>query len=181
MPQNVLTLTRQSLYELVWSTPMSDLATQFDISDVALAKRCKQVDVPVPYRGYWARVAAGQKPNRIPLPKYRTRAAPASAAAVATAPKAPKAILRDGPEPTVHFGLPTEPPEDDSTPQIGTSGLRDRLDALKITPAQSLADTCAAVRRTAKHDKHPERGHLRLAAGERTGAIVQLNVSKDAL
>jgi hypothetical protein len=33
------------------------------------------------------------------------------------------------------------------------------------------------VRRTAKHDKHPERGQLRLA----TGAIVHLNVSKDAL
>jgi hypothetical protein len=51
MPQNPLLLTRQSLYEFVRSTPKSELATQFGISDVALAKRCKQVDVPVPYRG----------------------------------------------------------------------------------------------------------------------------------
>jgi hypothetical protein len=46
MPQNPLTLTRQSLYELVWSTPMSSLAHDFGISDVALAKRCRAVDVP---------------------------------------------------------------------------------------------------------------------------------------
>jgi hypothetical protein len=39
MPQNPLTLTRQSLYELVWSTPMSSLAHDFGISDVALASR----------------------------------------------------------------------------------------------------------------------------------------------
>lgn len=31
-------LTRQELYELVWSMPMGDLAKQFDISDRGLAK-----------------------------------------------------------------------------------------------------------------------------------------------
>ena len=46
MPQNPLTLTRQSLYDLVWSKAMSTLAKDFGISDVALAKRCRAVDVP---------------------------------------------------------------------------------------------------------------------------------------
>ncbi len=69
MPGNYLTLTRQSLYDLVWSTPMSTLAKDFGISDVALAKRCRVVDVPVPPRGYWARRAAGQDPPRTPLPR----------------------------------------------------------------------------------------------------------------
>jgi hypothetical protein len=27
-----------------------------------LAKRCRSVDVPIPYRGYWARKATGQDP-----------------------------------------------------------------------------------------------------------------------
>jgi hypothetical protein len=39
MSQSPLTLTRQSLYELVWTTPMSSLAHDFGISDVALASR----------------------------------------------------------------------------------------------------------------------------------------------
>jgi hypothetical protein len=34
MPQSPLTLTRQTLYDLVWSKPMSDLAKDFGISDV---------------------------------------------------------------------------------------------------------------------------------------------------
>ena len=66
MPPNHLTLTRQSLYDLVWSTPMSTLALDFGITDVGLAKRCRAVDVPIPYRGYWARVAAGQSLAKTP-------------------------------------------------------------------------------------------------------------------
>ena len=69
--QNPLTLTRQQLYDLVWSKPVRDVAKDFGMSDVALAKRCRAVRVPIPPRGYWARVAAGQKPRRPPLPKYR--------------------------------------------------------------------------------------------------------------
>ena len=67
MPKNFLTLTRADLYDMVWSRPMTQVAQDFGISDVALAKRCKAVDVPVPPRGYWARVAAGQTPARAPL------------------------------------------------------------------------------------------------------------------
>jgi hypothetical protein len=51
MPTNYITLTRQKLYEMVCSEPMISLAKSFGISDVALAKRCRAVDVPIPYRG----------------------------------------------------------------------------------------------------------------------------------
>jgi hypothetical protein len=64
-----LTLSHEDLYELAWSKPMSELAKDFGISDVALAKRCRKLGVPVPGRGYWARVDAGQKPHRPILPK----------------------------------------------------------------------------------------------------------------
>src|SRR5437016_8147809 len=64
-----LTLSREDLYELVWSKPMRELAKDFGISDVALAKRCRRLGVPVPGRGYWARVDAGQQPYRPQLPK----------------------------------------------------------------------------------------------------------------
>lgn len=60
--------TRQELYDLVWSTPASRLAQDFGVSDVAVAKRCKRLGVPRPFRGYWAKVEAGKKPRKSPLP-----------------------------------------------------------------------------------------------------------------
>lgn len=36
---------------------------------MALAKRCKRLGIPVPGRGYWARVDAGQTPYRPKFPK----------------------------------------------------------------------------------------------------------------
>jgi hypothetical protein len=63
-----ITLTREELYERVWSTPVSKLAAEFGMSDVGLAKWCKKLDIPRPGLGYWARLAAGQKPKRPKLP-----------------------------------------------------------------------------------------------------------------
>ena len=73
MPHNLITLPRSQFYELVWSKPVRDLAADFSISDVALAKRCRALKIPVPPRGYWARVAAGQKPRRPALPPFTER------------------------------------------------------------------------------------------------------------
>jgi len=64
-----LTLSREDLYELAWSKPILELSKDFGISDVALAKRCRRLGIPLPGRGYWARVDAGQKPYRPKLPE----------------------------------------------------------------------------------------------------------------
>lgn len=60
-------LTREELYEKVWTTPVQKLAADFGFSDVGLAKLCRRHQVPVPPRGYWARLQAGQKVKRTPL------------------------------------------------------------------------------------------------------------------
>jgi len=52
--------TRQELSDHVWSEPMKKLAPRFGVSDVALAKACRRADIPVPERGYWARLQAGK-------------------------------------------------------------------------------------------------------------------------
>jgi hypothetical protein len=52
-------ICRKSFFEMVWSQPMTKLAAQFKISDVALTKICRRHEIPVPGRGFWARVAAG--------------------------------------------------------------------------------------------------------------------------
>ena len=64
-----ITVQRRTLYEQVWSVPGSQLAAQYGISDVGLAKACKRHNIPRPPRGYWARVQAGQKVRKTPLPK----------------------------------------------------------------------------------------------------------------
>lgn len=61
-------LSRKQLYELIWSTPASKLAQQFGVSDVAIAKRCRKLNVPRPPRGYWAKIAVGETPPKPPLP-----------------------------------------------------------------------------------------------------------------
>lgn len=59
---------RDSLYEEVWATPIARLAKQYGISDVALAKVCRKLAIPVPGRGYWAKKEAGQTLRKLPLP-----------------------------------------------------------------------------------------------------------------
>lgn len=46
---------------------MTTLAQDFGISDRGLAKTCSRHRIPVPPRGYWAKVAAGEKP---PVPPF---------------------------------------------------------------------------------------------------------------
>ena len=60
---------RQELYDRVWSVPMWTLCKEYGVSDVALAKTCRRLHVPVPGRGYWAMLAAGKSTQpRPPLP-----------------------------------------------------------------------------------------------------------------
>jgi hypothetical protein len=61
-------MTREALYELVWSEPVADLARRLGISDVGLAKQCRRANIPLPTRGYWARLDAGQPVERASLP-----------------------------------------------------------------------------------------------------------------
>ncbi len=61
------TYTRRELYDLVWSTPIVKVAEDFGFSDRGLAKLCQRHLIPVPGRGYWARIEAGQKVTKTPL------------------------------------------------------------------------------------------------------------------
>ncbi len=53
--------TRLDLYQLVWSEPLRKLAKRFGISGVAIAKRCRKSNIPLPGLGYWAKKEAGKK------------------------------------------------------------------------------------------------------------------------
>lgn len=67
-PSDNKELSREELYERIWSSPMTQVAAELGISDVALAKRCKKLNVPKPPVGYWAKLAAGKTPIKQALP-----------------------------------------------------------------------------------------------------------------
>ena len=63
--------TRQEFHALVWSKPMTHLAKEFALSDVALHKICRKHDIPNPPLGWWAKKAAGKAVKQTPLPKAK--------------------------------------------------------------------------------------------------------------
>lgn len=58
-------VSREELYEQVWTTPTRHLAAKYGISDVAIRKICKKLFVPKPPPGYWARVRRVASPGRL--------------------------------------------------------------------------------------------------------------------
>lgn len=72
IPDAATTLSRQDLYELVWSEPMTRLAVRFALSDRGLAKICQRMRIPTPGRGYWAKLQHGRRVRRTPLPPGRS-------------------------------------------------------------------------------------------------------------
>jgi hypothetical protein len=155
-PDDPLTLSREDLYELVWSKPITELAKDFGLSDVALAKRCRRLRVPVPGRGYWARVAAGQAPRQPTLPK-RTEE-----------PLDYTALTFDAPEAT--------PPPVEEAPR--PNPLRQQVQDLQIAAGQDLRQASAPVKRTAVQLKRPWRREIEWNRGERKGPIIAIDVTE---
>jgi hypothetical protein len=59
-----IAITRNELFEKVWTTPISKLAVEYGLSDVGLAKICKRMEIPRPARGYWQKLEGGKAPSR---------------------------------------------------------------------------------------------------------------------
>ena len=62
------TYTRAELYELVWSESRLALGKKLGVSDVWIRKACVRADIPVPPRGYWAKLSVRKAKSRTPLP-----------------------------------------------------------------------------------------------------------------
>ncbi|MBX9468070.1 MAG: hypothetical protein KL839_09535 [Rhizobium sp.] len=60
--------TREEIYQLVWSTPLNKLGSQFGVSGQTLANVCRRFDIPVPPVGYWQKLAFGKAVERPELP-----------------------------------------------------------------------------------------------------------------
>src|SRR6267378_2148042 len=65
-------MDRAELFERVWSLPVSKLAEEWGITGTGLKKVCRRVQIPVPPRGYWAKLKAGHRAKRPSLPALPT-------------------------------------------------------------------------------------------------------------
>src|SRR5687768_11390455 len=65
MSQEVI--TRQQLYEMVWSQSMLSLSGKYEISDVGLRKICLKLNVPIPKAGHWQKLRFGKAVIQVPL------------------------------------------------------------------------------------------------------------------
>ena len=63
-------ISRGTIYHEIWEDPVTEVAKRYGLSDVGLAKLCRTMGIPLPARGYWAKVRAGAKPERLPLPMH---------------------------------------------------------------------------------------------------------------
>lgn len=59
---------REQLHKEIWKEPMCVVAKRYNISNVALRKICRKLQVPTPYNGYWAKIRAGIEAEKLPLP-----------------------------------------------------------------------------------------------------------------
>jgi len=121
--------TRQEFYELVWSKPMTHLAREFALSDVALHKICRKHDIPNPPLGWWAKKAAGKAVRQTPLPK----------AGAGTSDRI-----------TIAAGQPGSEPEVIATARENARLLASSIDAEAILPANPIIDRTIARLRKAK-------------------------------
>jgi hypothetical protein len=61
-------ISREVLYERVWTTPIQHLASEYGVSGSYLARVCTALNVPRPPVGYWQKKAVGKEKPRPPLP-----------------------------------------------------------------------------------------------------------------
>jgi len=65
----VPTISRDELYEQVWSRPMTKVAAEYGVTSTALKKTCNRHKIPTPERGYWAKLEHHKPVRRVSLPK----------------------------------------------------------------------------------------------------------------
>lgn len=63
------TFTRQELYDLVWSKPVTHIAKEYGFSDNGIRKICKKYNIPLPKTGYWSKLKFNKKVIKTKLPK----------------------------------------------------------------------------------------------------------------
>lgn len=68
-----ITLTRQELYDMVWTSSIRSLSKKFGISEFELRRICKNASIPLPANGYWSKIQYYKPVTRTELPENKTK------------------------------------------------------------------------------------------------------------
>lgn len=63
----MLRISRAALYELVWSKPMTEIALEYGLRDLHIAKACDRHDIARPHGGHWQKIDHGKPVEKVPL------------------------------------------------------------------------------------------------------------------
>ncbi len=66
-------LTREQLYEIIWSEPFSSLAKKYKISDAGLRKMCVKLKIPLSPKGYWLKDESNRNSTKTVTLFYRNK------------------------------------------------------------------------------------------------------------
>lgn len=83
-------ITRDELYELVWTTPISALVDKFGVPPQHWVRACAALRVPRPPNGHWSKLSVGTAAPQPPLPPSR----PGDESSWSPGTPLPKAIAR---------------------------------------------------------------------------------------
>jgi hypothetical protein len=150
---------REKLYEEVWSEPVTKVAQRYGVSDVAIAKACRKLSVPVPGRGYWAKKASGYSVARRPLPRLE---------------RVPVVVRLDPHPPKPSF--PSEPADID---QIGQ--IEDLLSSGALDPHPGAGVRHRLVTQTRNVLSHGFKDSRKILHGRLGEKYLDLRVSKSTL
>ncbi|HHL4081278.1 hypothetical protein [Burkholderia sola] len=67
---DTITFERKTLYDEIWTDPVSTVSKRYGMSDNGLRKVCQKLGVPLPPLGYWSKLRAGKNVKRPPLPRH---------------------------------------------------------------------------------------------------------------
>jgi len=62
-----IVLTRQGLYDLVWTTSLTKLSDKYALSTDDIKKICKNFDIPIPENGYWMKLKYNKEAKVVKL------------------------------------------------------------------------------------------------------------------
>ncbi len=65
---NTETITREELYNLLWTEPRYKILNKYDITNTSLLKKCRDMEIPIPDKVYWGTLHSGKTAIRQPLP-----------------------------------------------------------------------------------------------------------------
>ena len=62
------TVSRQELYDEIWTISASKAAIKYEISYSRFLKICRENNIPIPPSGYWTKLQCGKPVEKTPLP-----------------------------------------------------------------------------------------------------------------